>query len=100
MKSRLGRLFRQSPTPAAIGPNELRTILPMVTATPTKPRNRPLPTSTRAAAIDRFGPPTARTLHTLPVPEAGRGELVTAVRAAGLGVWDAEVRDGSLKRLA
>lgn len=49
----------------------------------------------RAAAIDPFGPPAALTLHTLPVPQPGRNEILLAVHAAGVGVWDASIRDGS-----
>jgi NADPH2:quinone reductase len=48
-----------------------------------------------AAAIDRFGPPSVLKLHTLPVPEPGPSEVLLALYAAGVGVWDAEVRDGS-----
>jgi NADPH2:quinone reductase len=49
----------------------------------------------RAAAIDRFGPPAALTLHTLPVPQPGPNEILMAVHAAGVGVWDASIRGGS-----
>jgi NADPH:quinone reductase-like Zn-dependent oxidoreductase len=49
----------------------------------------------RAAAIDEFGPPSVLTLHTLPVPTAGPHEILVAVHAAGVGVWDAKIRDGS-----
>jgi NADPH:quinone reductase-like Zn-dependent oxidoreductase len=49
----------------------------------------------RAAAIDRFGPPAALTLHSLPVPQPGRNEILIAVHAAGVGVWDMSIRDGS-----
>jgi NADPH:quinone reductase-like Zn-dependent oxidoreductase len=48
-----------------------------------------------AAAIDRFGPPEVLTLHTLPVPDPGSREVLIEMHAAGVGVWDAEVRDGS-----
>jgi NADPH:quinone reductase-like Zn-dependent oxidoreductase len=46
----------------------------------------------RAAAIDRFGPPEVLTVHTLPVPQPGSGEVLIEVHAAGVGVWDAEIR--------
>src|SRR6202022_3162197 len=58
-------------------------------------RKRTLPTTMRAAAIDEFGPPSVLTLHTLPVPTAGPHEILVAVHAAGVGVWDAKIRDGS-----
>lgn len=49
----------------------------------------------RAAAIDRFGPPAALTLHPLPVPAPRQGEVLIALHSAGVGVWDASIRDGS-----
>lgn len=49
----------------------------------------------KAAAIDEFGPPTVLTVHTLPVPEVGPSEVLIAVYAAGVGIWDAKIRDGT-----
>ena len=49
----------------------------------------------KAAAIDGFGPPSVLGLHHLPIPEPGPDEILIALTAAGVGVWDAEVRDGS-----
>jgi NADPH:quinone reductase len=49
----------------------------------------------KAAAIDRFGPPSAITLHTLPIPKPGPREILIAVRTAGVGSWDESIRDGS-----
>jgi NADPH2:quinone reductase len=49
----------------------------------------------KAAAIDRFGPPRVLKLHTLPVPRPGPKQVLIAVHAAGVGFWDASVRDGS-----
>ena len=49
----------------------------------------------KAAAIDRFGPPSVITLHVVPVPLPGPTEVLIALDAAGVGVWDASVRDGS-----
>jgi NADPH:quinone reductase-like Zn-dependent oxidoreductase len=51
----------------------------------------------KAAAIDHFGPPSAITLHTLPVPEPDPHEVVIQVHAAGVGSWDESIRDGSWK---
>jgi NADPH2:quinone reductase len=48
----------------------------------------------KAAAIDRFGPPSVLKLHTLPVPEPGPGEVLIALHAAGVGIWDADIRAG------
>ncbi len=53
-----------------------------------------VPTAMKAAAIDRFGPPSVLTIHTLPVPEPGPREVLIALHAAGVGVWDAKTRDG------
>jgi NADPH:quinone reductase len=58
-------------------------------------RPRPVPATMKAAAIDEFGPPSSITLRTLPVPEPGPGEVLIQMYAAGLGYWDARVRDGT-----
>jgi NADPH2:quinone reductase len=58
-------------------------------------RTPTLPTTMRAAAIDRFGPPKVLTVHTLPVPQFGLHEMLIQLYAAGVGSWDASVRDGS-----
>lgn len=49
----------------------------------------------KAAAINRFGPPSVLKLHTLPVPEAGPHEVLIALHSAGVGIWDASLREGS-----
>ena len=51
----------------------------------------------KAAAIDRFGPPSAITLHTLPVPKPSPNEVLIQIHAAGVGSWDESIRDGSWK---
>ena len=51
-----------------------------------------------AAAVDRFGPPSALTLHELPVPRPGPQEVLIAIDTAGVGSWDASIRDGSWRR--
>src|ERR1700694_1586887 len=48
----------------------------------------------RAAAIDRFGPPSVLKLHTLPVPEPGRRGVRIRLDAAAVGIWDADIRGG------
>ena len=48
----------------------------------------------RAAALDRFGGPEVLTLHRLPVPVPGADEILIAVHTAGVGSWDADVREG------
>ena len=57
--------------------------------------SRPIPATMRAAAIDRFGPPSLLTLHTLPVPKLGPREVLIEIHAAGVGIWDAKSRDGT-----
>jgi len=51
-----------------------------------------------AAAVDRFGPPSALTLHEVPVPRPGPHEVLIAIHAAGIGSWDASIRDGSWRK--
>jgi NADPH:quinone reductase len=48
----------------------------------------------KAAAIDRFGPPSVLKLHKLPIPQPGAGEVLISLQAAGIGVWDADIRGG------
>ena len=57
-----------------------------------------LPDTMKAAAIDRFGPPSALTLHEVPVPRPGPHEVVIAIATAGIGSWDASIRDGSWRK--
>jgi NADPH:quinone reductase-like Zn-dependent oxidoreductase len=47
-----------------------------------------------AAAIDHFGGPEVITPHALPVPAVDAGEVSIAVDTAGVGRWDADVREG------
>jgi NADPH:quinone reductase len=54
-----------------------------------------IPPTMKAAAADRFGPPSALRLHTLPVPKPGPNQVLIAVHTAGVGIWDAQIRDGS-----
>ncbi len=48
----------------------------------------------KAAIIDRFGPPSVLKTQWIPIPEPGPGEVLIALHAAGVGVWDAEMRGG------
>src|ERR1700741_894579 len=56
-----------------------------------------IPARMKAAAIDRFGPPSTLTLHDIPVPTPGSHEGLIAIETAGIGSWDASIRDGSLR---
>jgi len=57
-----------------------------------------IPASMKAAAIDRFGPPSTLTLHDVPVPTPGPHEVLIALETAGIGSWDTSIRDGSLRQ--
>jgi NADPH:quinone reductase-like Zn-dependent oxidoreductase len=52
----------------------------------------------KAAAIDRFGPPSVLKLHELPVPNPGPREVLIALDTSGVGTWDASIRDGSWRK--
>lgn len=52
-----------------------------------------VPKTMQAAAIDRAGGPEVLTLHTLPVPVPAADEVLIAVHTAGVGVWDAGIRE-------
>ncbi|MDB4960633.1 MAG: Alcohol dehydrogenase zinc-binding domain protein [Myxococcales bacterium] len=54
-----------------------------------------LPDTMLAAAVDEFGPPEVLTPHTLPVPRVGQSEIAIALHGAGVGIWDAKIRDGT-----
>ena len=53
-----------------------------------------IPRTMAAAAIDHFGGPDVLTLHALPVPELDPGEVLMALDTAGVGPWDADIREG------
>jgi NADPH2:quinone reductase len=57
-----------------------------------------LPKLMRAAAVDRFGPPSRLAIHHMPVPTPGPNEVVMALHTAGVGSWDVSIRDGSWRR--
>ena len=54
---------------------------------------RAVPATMAAAAIDRGGGPEMLRVHHLPVPKPKTGEVLIAVQAAGVGVWDATYRE-------
>jgi NADPH2:quinone reductase len=57
-----------------------------------------IPTTMRAAAIDRLGGPEVLTLHTLPVPEPQPRDVLIALHTAGVGSWDAWMREHGRER--
>jgi NADPH:quinone reductase-like Zn-dependent oxidoreductase len=54
------------------------------------------PQQMKAMAVDEFGGADKLTLHTLPVPAVDAGEVLIRVEVAGVGVWDAMEREGTL----
>ena len=48
----------------------------------------------KAVRIHRFGPPEVISFDDVPKPKAGIGEVVVQVKAAGIGPWDALIRNG------
>lgn len=54
------------------------------------------PQQMQAMAVDEFGSPDKLTLHTLPVPAVDAGEVLIRVEVAGVGIWDAMEREGTL----
>ena len=50
----------------------------------------------KAARILRFGPPSVITNDELPRPKPAAGRLLVRVKAAGVGNWDALVREGKI----
>jgi NADPH:quinone reductase len=61
-------------------------------------RDPAIPATMKAAAIDRFGPPSVLRLHELPVPQPRPHEVLIAIHTAGIGSWDTSIRDGSWRR--
>ena len=54
-----------------------------------------IPQRMMVAAIDRFGPPSAIKLHEREVPAPAPNEVLVRVHVAGVGSWDAAIREGS-----
>lgn len=52
-----------------------------------------IPNTMRAVAIDRYGGPSVLSMHSLPVPVPGPSEVLIAVNTAGVGGWDAHMRE-------
>ena len=51
----------------------------------------------KAAQIVQFGPPSVITNDDLTRPEPGPGQLLVRVKAAGVGNWDALIREGKVQ---
>ena len=55
-----------------------------------------IPTTMRAAAIDRFGGADLLRLRDVPVPQIAADEVLVRVEAADVAVWDVDEREGHL----
>ena len=51
----------------------------------------------KAARVLRFGPPAVITNDDVPQPKVGAGQLLVRVKAAGVGNWDALIREGKVE---
>jgi NADPH:quinone reductase-like Zn-dependent oxidoreductase len=51
----------------------------------------------KAVRIHKFGGPDVLVIDELPIPSPGPGELLVRVAAAGVGPWDALIREGKSK---
>jgi NADPH:quinone reductase-like Zn-dependent oxidoreductase len=51
----------------------------------------------KAARVLQFGPPSVIAIADLPQPEPATGQLLVRVKAAGVGPWDALIREGTAK---
>jgi NADPH:quinone reductase-like Zn-dependent oxidoreductase len=51
----------------------------------------------KAARVLQFGPPAVITNDEAPQPKAGAGQLLVRVKAAGVGNWDALIREGKVE---
>jgi hypothetical protein len=58
------------------------------------------PKTMQAVAIDSYGGKELLKLRELPIPEMSPAEVLIKVEAAGVGVWDAIVRQAFMKDVA
>jgi NADPH:quinone reductase len=64
--------------------------------TATLNRVHEIPETMCAVAIQKFGGPASLTLRSIPVPVPESDEVLIAMHTAGVGRWDAEIRNGRL----
>jgi NADPH:quinone reductase-like Zn-dependent oxidoreductase len=53
-----------------------------------------IPSTMRAAVIDRFGPPSVLRVRQVPIPPLAANEVLIKVHTAGVGSWDVDIRGG------
>ena len=58
-----------------------------------------MPSTMRAAAIDRFGGPEMIALHMLPLPEVEPDEVLVRIDSAGVAQWDPFEREGGFVKM-
>jgi NADPH:quinone reductase-like Zn-dependent oxidoreductase len=58
-----------------------------------------MPSTMRAAAIDRFGGPEMLVLTTLPLPEVEPDEVLIRIESAGVAQWDPHEREGGFVKM-
>jgi NADPH:quinone reductase-like Zn-dependent oxidoreductase len=51
----------------------------------------------KAPRVLQFGPPNVIMIDDLPRPEPGARQLLVRVKAAGVGNWDALIREGKVE---
>ena len=56
-----------------------------------------MPNTMKAVRVHKFGGPEVLVIDELPIPSPGTGELLVRVAAAGVGPWDALIREGKSK---
>jgi NADPH:quinone reductase-like Zn-dependent oxidoreductase len=56
-----------------------------------------IPSTMKAAAIDRYGGPEVLHTATLPIPQPRSNQVLIRLDSAGIGAWDPEVRSGEAK---
>lgn len=95
-----GGRSRSSPrcigSPSSTNPCRIRSDVTVAPARRTATRQGAprMPTNMWAAALDRFGGPEVPTLRVVPVPALDASEVLIALHTAGVGSWDADMRDG------
>jgi NADPH:quinone reductase len=58
-----------------------------------------IPSTMRAAAIDRFGGPEMIVLHMLPLPEVEPDDVLIRIESAGVAEWDPFEREGGFVKM-
>ncbi len=53
-----------------------------------------VPKTMHAAALNHPGGPEVLSIHSLPMPELDPSDVLITVHTAGVGGWDADMRDG------